>query len=105
MPLNFQVVIAEDFPVPRSCPGKLVVSPFEDKSSQFPVRSWGAGSLIPAPACRRTSSAMPAVAVSNEYLGNSLDSVWRLFNQRSAFVGTFSRESGKATAQLTESAR
>ncbi len=37
MPLNLQIVIAEDFLVPRSCPGKLVVSPFEDKSSQFPV--------------------------------------------------------------------
>jgi hypothetical protein len=37
MSLNLQVVIAEDFPVPRSCPGKLVVSPFEDQSSQLPV--------------------------------------------------------------------
>ncbi len=37
MSLNLQVVIAEDLLVPRSCSGKLVVSPFEDKSSQFPV--------------------------------------------------------------------
>jgi len=57
------------------------------------------------PPLTELAHAMPAVAVSNEYLGNSLDSVWRLFNQRSAFVGTFSRESGKATAQLTESVR
>jgi hypothetical protein len=37
MPLHLQVVIAEDFLVPRSCPGKFVVSPFEDKPSQLPV--------------------------------------------------------------------
>jgi hypothetical protein len=43
MPLNLQIVITEDFLVPRSCPGKLVVSPFEDKSSQLPVSTPGKG--------------------------------------------------------------
>lgn len=39
----------------------------------------------------RLTHAMPAVAVNNEYLGKTLGSEWRLFNKRSAFVGTFSR--------------
>ncbi len=43
MPLNLQEVIAEDFFIPRSCPGKLVVSPFEDKSGQFTVSTPGKG--------------------------------------------------------------
>ena len=34
---------------------------------------------------------MPAVAVDNEYLGNSLGAEWKIFNKRSAFVGTFER--------------
>lgn len=36
--------------------------------------------------------AMPVVAVSNEYLGHDLGVEWKIFNKRSAFVGTFSRE-------------
>jgi hypothetical protein len=35
--------------------------------------------------------AMPAMALDNEYLGKALGSVWRLYDMRSAFVGTFGR--------------
>jgi hypothetical protein len=37
MPLNLQVIVAEDFLVPRSYSDKLVVSSIEDQSGQFPV--------------------------------------------------------------------
>jgi hypothetical protein len=37
MPLNLQIIIAEDFLVPQSRSNKLIVSPIEDKSSQFPM--------------------------------------------------------------------
>ena len=37
------------------------------------------------------SHSMPAVAVDNEYLGNSLGAEWKIFDKRSAFVGTFER--------------
>ena len=35
--------------------------------------------------------AMPAVAIDNEYLGNQLGAEWKIFDKRSAFVGTFER--------------
>ena len=43
MPLNFQIVVAEYFLVPRGCPGKIVASPFQDESGQFPVSTAGKG--------------------------------------------------------------
>jgi len=43
------------------------------------------------PPLTELTHAMPAVAIDNEYLGNTLGSEWRLFDKRSAFVGTFSR--------------
>ncbi len=43
------------------------------------------------PPLTQLTHAMPAVAVDNEYLGNTLGSEWRLFDKRSAFVGTFAR--------------
>ncbi len=43
MPLNLQVIVAEDFLVPRSYSDKLVVSSIEDQSSQFPVGTPGKG--------------------------------------------------------------
>jgi hypothetical protein len=36
-------------------------------------------------------NAMPAMALDNEYLGKDLGSEWRLYDMRSAFVGTFER--------------
>jgi hypothetical protein len=35
--------------------------------------------------------AMPAFAISSTYSGDSLDTEWRIFGKRSAFVGTFER--------------
>ena len=43
MPLNFQIVVAEYFLVPQGCPGKIVASPFQDESGQFPVSTAGKG--------------------------------------------------------------
>ncbi len=43
------------------------------------------------PPLTELSHAMPAVAVDNEYLGNSLGAEWKIFDKRSAFVGTFER--------------
>ncbi len=44
------------------------------------------------PPLTKLNHAMPVVAVSNEYLGHDLGVQWRIFDKRSAFVGTFSRE-------------
>jgi hypothetical protein len=41
------------------------------------------------PPLTELSHAMPAVAVANEYLGNQLGAEWKIFDKRSAFVGTF----------------
>ncbi len=41
------------------------------------------------PPLTRLSHAMPVVAVANEFMGGTLGSEWRLFDKRSAFVGTF----------------
>lgn len=41
------------------------------------------------PPLTELAHAMPAVAVDNEYLGNSLGAEWKIFDKRSAFVGTF----------------
>lgn len=38
-----------------------------------------------------TTHAMPAVAMTDEYLGNDLNISWTLHDKRSAFVGTFAR--------------
>jgi len=38
-----------------------------------------------------TTHAMAAVAMTDEYRGNDLDTSWTLHNKRSAFVGTFAR--------------
>lgn len=43
------------------------------------------------PPLTQLTHAMPAVAISNEYLGNGLGVEWKIFDKRSAFVGTFSR--------------
>lgn len=43
------------------------------------------------PPLTELNHAMPAVAVSNEYSGKDLGVEWKIFNKRSAFVGTFSR--------------
>ena len=43
------------------------------------------------PPLTQLTHAMPAVAVDNEYMGSTLGSEWRLFDKRSAFVGTFAR--------------
>ncbi len=43
------------------------------------------------PPLTELSHAMPVVALDNEYLGDALGSEWRLFDKRSAFVGTFER--------------
>ncbi len=39
----------------------------------------------------QTAHAMPAVAMTDEYRGNDLDTSWTLHDKRSAFVGTFVR--------------
>jgi hypothetical protein len=39
----------------------------------------------------QTAHAMPAVAMTDEYRGQDLDTSWTLHNKRSAFVGTFAR--------------
>ncbi len=39
----------------------------------------------------QTAHAMPAVAMTDEYRGNDLDTSWTLHDKRSAFVGTFAR--------------
>lgn len=44
------------------------------------------------PPLTELSHAMPAVAISSEYLGHDLGVEWKIFNKRSAFVGTFSRD-------------
>jgi hypothetical protein len=41
------------------------------------------------PPLTELSHSMPAVAVDNEYLGKSLGAEWKIFDKRSAFVGTF----------------
>ncbi len=41
------------------------------------------------PPLTELSHAMPVVAVDNEYLGSSLGAEWKIFDKRSAFVGTF----------------
>jgi len=38
-----------------------------------------------------TTHAMAAVAMTDQYRGNDLDTSWTLHNKRSAFVGTFAR--------------
>jgi len=43
------------------------------------------------PPLTELSHAMPAYTVNDEYRGNGLGAEWRLFDKRSAFVGTFSR--------------
>ncbi|MBZ5533683.1 MAG: DUF1326 domain-containing protein [Acidobacteriia bacterium] len=43
------------------------------------------------PPLTRTTHAMPAVAMTDQYRGNDLNIVWELHNKRSAFVGTFAR--------------
>jgi hypothetical protein len=43
------------------------------------------------PPLTKTAHAMPAVAVADEYTGNSLGITWSTSGRRSAFVGTFSR--------------
>jgi hypothetical protein len=44
------------------------------------------------PLVRQLSHSMPVVAVANEYSGGSLGTQWRLYNRRSAFVGSFIAE-------------
>jgi len=39
----------------------------------------------------QTAHAMPAVAMTDEYRGQDLNTSWTLHNKRSAFVGTFTR--------------
>jgi hypothetical protein len=39
----------------------------------------------------QTDHAMPAVAMTDEYRGNDLNTSWTLHDKRSAFVGTFAR--------------
>jgi hypothetical protein len=39
----------------------------------------------------QTAHAMPAVAMTDEYRGQDLNTSWTLHNKRSAFVGTFAR--------------
>jgi hypothetical protein len=39
----------------------------------------------------QTAHAMPAVAMTDEYSGNDLNTSWTLHDKRSAFVGTFAR--------------
>ena len=41
------------------------------------------------PPLTRTTHAMPAVAMTDQYRGSDLNIVWELHNKRSAFVGTF----------------
>jgi len=43
------------------------------------------------PPLTQTTHAMPAVAMTNEYLGKDLGASWTLHDKRSAFVGTFAR--------------
>jgi hypothetical protein len=44
------------------------------------------------PPLTELSHAMPAVAVSSRFVGKDLGVEWKIFNKRSAFVGSFSRE-------------
>ncbi len=43
------------------------------------------------PPLTSVADVMPAVAVANEYMGSSLGTEWKIFDKRSAFVGTFQR--------------
>ncbi len=43
------------------------------------------------PPLTQLAHAMPAFSLANEYTGNSLGAEWRIFDKRSAFVGTFDR--------------
>ncbi|HEV3039486.1 MAG TPA: DUF1326 domain-containing protein [Candidatus Angelobacter sp.] len=43
------------------------------------------------PPLTETTHAMPAVAMTDQYQGQGLDSVWTFHDKRSAFVGTFAR--------------
>lgn len=43
------------------------------------------------PPLTQTAQAMPAVAMTDQYLGNDLNVTWTLHDKRSAFVGTFVR--------------
>ncbi|HZS27457.1 MAG TPA: DUF1326 domain-containing protein [Candidatus Angelobacter sp.] len=43
------------------------------------------------PPLTQTAHAMPAVAMTDQYLGNDLNETWTLHDKRSAFVGTFVR--------------
>jgi hypothetical protein len=44
------------------------------------------------------SHAMPAVALANEFAGSGLGIKWKIYNKRSAFVGTFAYDTGAAIA-------
>jgi len=43
------------------------------------------------PPLTQTAHAMPAVAMTDQYVGNDLNVTWTLHDKRSAFVGTFVR--------------
>lgn len=43
------------------------------------------------PPLTELSHSMPVVALENEYVGNSLGAEWKIYDKRSAFVGTFER--------------
>lgn len=43
------------------------------------------------PPLTQTAHAMPAVAMTDQYVGNDLNETWTLHDKRSAFVGTFVR--------------
>jgi hypothetical protein len=44
------------------------------------------------PPLTETTHAMPAVAMTDEYQGQGLNSTWELHDKRSAFVGTFDKK-------------
>ena len=44
------------------------------------------------PPLTELSHAMPAVAVSSRFVGKDLGVEWKIFDKRSAFVGSFSKD-------------
>ena len=51
------------------------------------------------PPLTETTHAMPAVAVTDEYQGQGLNTTWELHNKRSAFVGTFEKKRSAISSQ------
>jgi hypothetical protein len=87
-PISFQVGEAEHHGSARVVAGKLA---FVETRSLGDKDHFCGNETTYYPPLTELAHAMPAFSLANEYLGNSLGAEWRIFDKRSAFVGTFDR--------------